>query len=148
MHCERSRLVGLLCARHYNQSRRLRPIWSATIRMTAVLPRRLRQGGLAFHRGRTSTNYEAKTGDYLGTVPPRHDTAVGHATVLCLFSPLFEVVPQPVGQMPWGHVRTLLGRVKSVGLDRPVQKIAGVTRCSSGKLTRASTSATAWQQET
>lgn len=24
------------------------------------------------------------------------------------FSPRFEVVPQPVGQMPWGHVRTLL----------------------------------------
>ena len=28
----------------------------------------------------------------------------------------FEVVPQPVGQMPWGHVRTLLAKVKSVGL--------------------------------
>ena len=24
------------------------------------------------------------------------------------FSPQFEVVPQPVGQMPWGHVRILL----------------------------------------
>ena len=23
------------------------------------------------------------------------------------FSPQFDVVPQPVGQMPWGHVRTL-----------------------------------------
>ncbi len=30
------------------------------------------------------------------------------------FSPQFEVVPQPVGQMPWGHVRTLLTKVKSV----------------------------------
>lgn len=30
------------------------------------------------------------------------------------FSPRFEVVPQPVGQMPWGHVRTLLAKVKSV----------------------------------
>lgn len=30
------------------------------------------------------------------------------------FSPQFEVVPQPVGQMPWGHVRTLLAKVKSV----------------------------------
>ena len=28
----------------------------------------------------------------------------------------FEVVPQPVGQMPWGHVRTLLAKVKSVEL--------------------------------
>ncbi len=32
------------------------------------------------------------------------------------FSPQFEFVPQPVGQMPWGHVRTLLARVKSVEL--------------------------------
>ena len=32
------------------------------------------------------------------------------------FSPRFEVVPQPVGQMPWGHVRTLLAKVKSVDL--------------------------------
>lgn len=31
-------------------------------------------------------------------------------------SPRFEVVPQPVGQMPWGHVRTLLTKVKSVDL--------------------------------
>ena len=32
------------------------------------------------------------------------------------FSPQFEVVPQLVGQMPWGHVRTLLAKVKSVEL--------------------------------
>jgi len=32
------------------------------------------------------------------------------------FSPQFAVVPQPVGQMPWGHVRTLLAKVKSVEL--------------------------------
>ena len=32
------------------------------------------------------------------------------------FSPQFEVVPQTVGQMPWGHVRTLLSKVKSVEL--------------------------------
>ena len=32
------------------------------------------------------------------------------------FSPQFQVVPQPVGQMPWGHVRTLLAKVKSVEL--------------------------------
>ncbi len=32
------------------------------------------------------------------------------------FSPQFEVVPQPVGQMSWGHVRTLLAKVKSVEL--------------------------------
>ena len=30
------------------------------------------------------------------------------------FSPRFEFVPQPVGQMPWGHVRTLLAKVKAV----------------------------------
>lgn len=30
------------------------------------------------------------------------------------FSPRFEVVPQPVGQMPWGYVRTLLVKVNSV----------------------------------
>lgn len=30
------------------------------------------------------------------------------------FSPTFEFVPQPVGQMPWGHVRTLLTKVKMV----------------------------------
>lgn len=30
------------------------------------------------------------------------------------FSPQFEFVPQPVGQMPWGHVRTLLAKVKSM----------------------------------
>jgi predicted nuclease of restriction endonuclease-like (RecB) superfamily len=30
------------------------------------------------------------------------------------FSPQFECVPQAVGQMPWGHVRTLLAKVKSV----------------------------------
>jgi predicted nuclease of restriction endonuclease-like (RecB) superfamily len=32
------------------------------------------------------------------------------------FSPQFEVVPQPVGQMPWWHVRTLLAKIKSVDL--------------------------------
>ena len=32
------------------------------------------------------------------------------------FSPQFEVVPQPVGQMLWRHVRTLLAKVKSVDL--------------------------------
>lgn len=32
------------------------------------------------------------------------------------FSPQCEVVPQPVGQLPWGHVRTLLDKVKSVEL--------------------------------
>lgn len=30
------------------------------------------------------------------------------------FSPQFEFVPQPVGQIPWGHMRTLLAKVKSV----------------------------------
>ena len=29
------------------------------------------------------------------------------------FSPTFEFVPQAVGQMPWGHVRTLLAKVKT-----------------------------------
>jgi predicted nuclease of restriction endonuclease-like (RecB) superfamily len=30
------------------------------------------------------------------------------------FSPQFEFVPQPVGQIPWGHIRTLLAKIKSV----------------------------------
>jgi predicted nuclease of restriction endonuclease-like (RecB) superfamily len=30
------------------------------------------------------------------------------------YSPHFEFVPQPVGQLPWGHLRTLLAKVKSV----------------------------------
>jgi predicted nuclease of restriction endonuclease-like (RecB) superfamily len=30
------------------------------------------------------------------------------------FGSRFEFVPQPVGQIPWGHVRTLLAKVKSV----------------------------------
>jgi predicted nuclease of restriction endonuclease-like (RecB) superfamily len=30
------------------------------------------------------------------------------------FSPTSEFVPQPVGQIPWGHVRTLLSKVKDV----------------------------------
>ena len=34
--------------------------------------------------------------------------------MVAFFSPQFEFVPQAVGQMPWGHVRTLLGKVKSV----------------------------------
>jgi predicted nuclease of restriction endonuclease-like (RecB) superfamily len=29
------------------------------------------------------------------------------------FSPRHEFVPQPVGQIPWGHIRTLLAKVKS-----------------------------------
>lgn len=32
------------------------------------------------------------------------------------FGSQFEVVPQAVGQLPWGHVRTLLAKVKSVDL--------------------------------
>lgn len=32
------------------------------------------------------------------------------------FSPMCESVPQPVGQMPWGHIRTLLAKVKSVDI--------------------------------
>ena len=31
------------------------------------------------------------------------------------FSPRFEFVPQAVGQIPWGHIRTILGQVKDVG---------------------------------
>lgn len=34
--------------------------------------------------------------------------------MVAFFSPQFEFVPQPVGQMPWGHVRTLLTKVKAV----------------------------------
>lgn len=30
------------------------------------------------------------------------------------FSPRFEVVPQNVGQLPWGHIRTILGKIKDV----------------------------------
>jgi hypothetical protein len=30
------------------------------------------------------------------------------------FSPLFEFVPQAVGQMPWGHVRILLDKANSL----------------------------------
>jgi len=30
------------------------------------------------------------------------------------FSPHFEFVPQAVGQLPWGHVRTLLAKIKSL----------------------------------
>jgi predicted nuclease of restriction endonuclease-like (RecB) superfamily len=30
------------------------------------------------------------------------------------FGSQFEIVPQPVGQLPWGHVRTMLAKVKSV----------------------------------
>jgi hypothetical protein len=26
----------------------------------------------------------------------------------------FEVVPQPVGQLPWGHIHTILGKIKGV----------------------------------
>lgn len=32
------------------------------------------------------------------------------------FSPQSEEVPQLVGQMPWGHVRALLAKAKSVEL--------------------------------
>ena len=30
------------------------------------------------------------------------------------FSPRFETVPQIVGQLPWGHIRTILGKTKDV----------------------------------
>ena len=30
------------------------------------------------------------------------------------FSPSFETVPQTVGQLPWGHIRTILGKIKDV----------------------------------
>ncbi|MDO9107062.1 MAG: PDDEXK nuclease domain-containing protein [Methylovulum sp.] len=32
------------------------------------------------------------------------------------FSPRFEIVPQPVGQLPWGHIRTILGKIKDVDI--------------------------------
>ena len=34
--------------------------------------------------------------------------------LVTFFSPQFEFVPQAVGQMPWGHVRTLLIKVKTL----------------------------------
>ena len=34
--------------------------------------------------------------------------------MVAFFSPQFAFVPQAVGQMPWGHVRTLLTKVKVV----------------------------------
>lgn len=48
------------------------------------------------------------------------------------FSPQFEVVPQPVGQMPWGHVRSLLAKIESVELVveyalRDIHKPMGVS---------------------
>lgn len=30
------------------------------------------------------------------------------------FSPQFETVPQAVGQMPWGHIRLIMGKVKNI----------------------------------
>jgi predicted nuclease of restriction endonuclease-like (RecB) superfamily len=36
--------------------------------------------------------------------------------MVSFFSPQYEFVPQPVGQMPWGHVRTLLTKVKTVDI--------------------------------
>jgi predicted nuclease of restriction endonuclease-like (RecB) superfamily len=32
------------------------------------------------------------------------------------FSDRFETVPQPVGHLPWGHVRTILGKIKDVDI--------------------------------
>lgn len=46
------------------------------------------------------------------------------------FSPHFEFVPQAVGQMPWGHVRSLLAKVKSVAVEyalRDIHKPMGVS---------------------
>jgi predicted nuclease of restriction endonuclease-like (RecB) superfamily len=34
------------------------------------------------------------------------------------FSPRFETVPQIVGQLPWGHIRTILGKIKDVDVAR------------------------------
>ena len=36
--------------------------------------------------------------------------------IYAFFGSQFEFVPQAVGQLPWGHVRTLLAKVKSVEL--------------------------------
>ncbi len=32
------------------------------------------------------------------------------------FSKRFEIVPQPVGQIPWGHIRTIMGKIKDVDI--------------------------------
>jgi predicted nuclease of restriction endonuclease-like (RecB) superfamily len=48
------------------------------------------------------------------------------------FSPLYEFVPQPVGQMPWGHVRTLLAKVKDVEIA-----LFYANQCVSNAWTRA-----------
>jgi predicted nuclease of restriction endonuclease-like (RecB) superfamily len=32
------------------------------------------------------------------------------------FSPRYAIVPQPVGQLPWGHVRTILGKIKEIDI--------------------------------
>lgn len=29
-------------------------------------------------------------------------------------SPRFTIVPQPVGQLPWGHIRNILAKIKDV----------------------------------
>jgi hypothetical protein len=41
-------------------------------------------------------------------------------------SPRFEVVPQPVGQLPWGHICTILGKIKEVEgpmSESPIYKV-------------------------
>ncbi len=32
------------------------------------------------------------------------------------FSPRFEVIPQPVGQLPWGHIRVLMAKTKDIDI--------------------------------
>jgi hypothetical protein len=52
--------------------------------------------------------------DLLATYPGKNGLSLTSLFAMrqlhAVFSPAFEPVPQPAGQMPWGHVRTLLAK--------------------------------------
>ena len=101
------------------QSAQMRAVFAANSEMLALywdIGRRLLQW--QSEQGWGAAAVEQMASDLHATYPQMkgfsRSSLFAMRQMVAFFSPQFEFVPQPVGQMPWGHVRTLLTKVKTV----------------------------------
>jgi len=100
-----------------------------TTQMRAVLSVNAELMGLYWHIGRNLAHWQAERGwgsavveqmavdlqaAYPGMKGFSRTSLFAMRQFYVFFSLHFEFVPQAVGQIPWGHVRTLLAKIKSV----------------------------------
>lgn len=99
------------------QSAQLRAVWAVNAELLALywdIGRQLQQWQSERGWGAAVVEQMAKDlqAAYPGIKGFSRTSLFAMRQFYAFFSPAFESVPQPVGQMPWGHVRILLTKVK------------------------------------